>query len=233
MIQGFGKVLDLAKNIMGFSNKVLIGYQNLKDTNLLKIINSSLENLKPVIVLYFDITKFHEIEQINGCQAAARVLTMFNGAIKQKIPELFWNAKLLAVENLLGDDFVVLLGMEQETDLLTMQDIAIASRIGIKESLKQEMLKITGEPIEVHVGYAIISFKSENLDSQLYNAVREARDIAKGTIDLQTARLQSEFRVLLNSLQFNICKSSYLEKVCSGLAAVRPGSKHTGFASPF
>ena len=235
MIQGFGKALDLAKNIMGFSNKVLIGYQNLKDKNLLKIINTSLENLKPVIVLYFDITKFHEIEQINGRQAAARVLTMFNGAIKQKIPELFWNAKMLAVENLLGDDFVVLLGMEQETDLLTMQDIAIASRIGIKESLKQEMLKITGEPLEVHVGYAIISFKSENLDSQLYNAVREARDIARGSIDLQTARLQSEFRILLSSLQFNIVYQpivSFRSGGILGWEALTRGPRDSYFRNP-
>lgn len=237
MLSGFGKAFDLARNLINFSNKdtYIFRHQHFKDSILLKMIEASLEKFKPVVVLYFDIARFHEIEQVSGQHVAARVLMMFEDALKSKIPELFRNAEVLAVENLWGDDFVVLLSPVEEPDVTTLQDIAIASRIRIRESLKQEMLKITGGPLEVHVGYSVLSVKSGNPESQLYNAVREAQGIAKGSIDLQTARLMPEFRGLLDSLRFNVVYQpivSFRSGSVLGWEALTRGPQDSYFRSP-
>ncbi|MCL6559995.1 MAG: EAL domain-containing protein, partial [Firmicutes bacterium] len=216
-------------------DKYFFSHQRLRAPSLLKTIGASLEVGKPVVLLYFDIARFHEIEQSSGHQAAARVLEMFNDALERKIPELFPSAKLLAVECLWGDDFVVLLEMEQKPDLTILQDIAIASRNGIRESLKHEMIRITGGPLEVHVGFSLLSFKPENPEIQLYNAVREAEGIARGTIDLQTARLLSEFRELLNNSRFNIVYQpivSFRSGSVLGWEALTRGPQDSYFCSP-
>lgn len=202
-----GKAIDAIRNFInfsGFKERYIPGKHHISNSFMLKVIEPSLERRKPVVVLYFDITKFHEIEQLGGPQIATRVLAIFKDALEKKIPDLFKDANLLAVENLLGNDFVVLLELGEELALANLQDAAIASRIKIKESLKQEMLKIIGEPLEIHVGYAVINSLSGNLESQFYNAVREAKGIAKGSIDLHTVRLLSEFRRLLDGSHFNV-----------------------------
>lgn len=206
MISFFGKALGAARkiiNLSGSKERYLLSQQHLKNSFMLKAIGASLEKSKSVIILYFDIAKFHEIEQLGGHQTATRVLAIFKDALEKKIPDLFKDANLLTVENLLGDDFVVLLELDEELNLAKLQDAAIASRLMIKESLKQEMLKITGEPLAIHVGYAVINYLSGNLESHFYNAVREAKGIAKGSIDLHTVRLLSEFRRLLDGSHFN------------------------------
>lgn len=237
MISGFGKPFGLAKNFINLFNKknYIFNHQQLRDPSLLKMINASLEELKPVVLLYFDIVKFHEIEQVSGPPAAERVLTMFKDTLEHKIPDLFPNAKVLAVENLWGDDFVVLLAMEREPDLTTLQDIAITSRIGIRRSLNQEILKITGKPLEIHVGYAVLSFKSENPESQLYNAVREAQGVAKGSIDLQTARLLPEFKEMIDNMRFSAVYQpivSFRSGSILGWESLTRGPQNSYFRSP-
>lgn len=206
MATDFKKTTDKVKNFINFSifKERHIRKQHINNSYMLNAIANSLKRSKPVAVLYFDIAKFHEIEQLSGPHIAMRVLAIFKDALEKKVPDLFKNANLLAAENLLGDDFVVLLELSEKLALENLQDAAIAARFKIKESLKQEMLKLTGEPLEIHVGYAAINYSSGNPESQFYNAVREAKGIAKGFIDLHTVRMQSEFRRLLDGSHFNV-----------------------------
>ncbi|MBF7082127.1 hypothetical protein IT084_03940 [Desulfallas sp. Bu1-1] len=93
-----------------------------------------LENLqksRPVVLLYFDLVKFHEVEQVSGSQAASKILVMFKKSLEREIPEIFPGIEILAVENLWGDDFVVLLAMEGKPEHGELQKIAVTSRIGI------------------------------------------------------------------------------------------------------
>ncbi|MBS4006925.1 MAG: GGDEF domain-containing protein [Clostridium sp.] len=200
-----GRVIDSVRHLIKFAviqDKYTPGKQYIDNSFIIKAIETSLEKNKTVVVLYFDITKFHEIEQLGGTQIASRVLTIFKNTLEKTIPDIFKDADLLAVENLLGDDFVVLLSLREELNYATLQDAAVASRISIKESIKKEMLKIIGEPLGVHVGYAMLNTLSGCLESRFYNAVREAKGIAKGTIDLQTVQLLSEFKSLLHNANF-------------------------------
>jgi len=235
---GFAKVFGFVRrfaNIFRIKDKYTFRCQYLKSPALLRTIEACLKRLKPVVVLYFDIARFHEIEQVSGHLVAGRVLAMFEDTLKQIIPELFRDARVLAVENLWGDDFVVLIVLEQELVLAKLKDVALVSCIKIKENSKQEMLKMTGRPLEVHAGYAVISYMSGNLESQLYNAVREAQGIAKGSMDLRKAQLLSEFNKLLEGSCFNVVYQPIvsLQSGCIlGWEALIRGPRDSYFHSP-
>lgn len=202
----FKKTINYARNLINFTGfkERHFRKQHLSNSFMLNAIEDSLERCKPVVVLYFDIAKFHEIEQLHGPHIAVRVLAVFKNTLEKKVPDLFKDAHLLAVDNLLGDDFVALIELNKELALANLQDAAIAIRFKIKESLKQEILKLTGEPLEIHVGCSAINSSSGNPEIQFYNAVREAKGIAKGSIDLHTVRMLSEFRILLDGSHFNV-----------------------------
>jgi len=195
----------------GVKNRYIFSHQYLKNPVLLKTIGSCLDKLNSVLVFYFDIAGFHEIEQVNGHSVAMRVLAIFKKALQDTMPGLFPDAKVLAVENLWGDDYVVLIAVELE------------------------IIKLAGRELEVHVGCAVISHKSENLESQLYNAVREAQGIAKGSIDQQKAKLLDEFKELLQGTGFNTVYQpivSFQSGCILGWEALTRGPRESYFNSP-
>lgn len=181
--------------------------------------NKILENLpksKHLVLLYFDLVKFNEIEQISGSSVASRLLAVFKNSLEQKLPEISPEVEIVAVENLFGDDFIVLMALEDMPEFYELQKMAVASRIGIKEGIKQEFLKVTGEIPDVHVGFAILDLTKNNMESRLYAALREAQGVAKGAIDFKTAQLLTEFREILNQAQLKV--------VYQPIASLRTGS---------
>ncbi|GAV22400.1 GGDEF domain-containing protein [Carboxydothermus pertinax] len=188
-----------------------------------------------MVLLYFDLVKFHEVEQVSGFQAASKILTLFKKSLEREIPEIFPGSEILAVENLLGDDFVVLMAMEGRLEHGELQKIAITSRIGIKERIKQEYLKITGREPDIHVGYAVLGLKAKNVESQLYTALREAQGLAKGSISLETAMLLSEFREILDRARLEIVYQPIVSLRTGGILgweALTRGPRESYFRSP-
>jgi len=204
MQQGFlQKMFDQTRQLLNLNrtkSRHLFNHQNLTDSNLLKKLEADLEKKNTIIVLYFDISKFHEVEQLNDTSMAIRILAKFKNALETEILQIFWNTRLLALENLWGDDFIVLLSAERSPHLKALQDIAVACRIAVRERLKNDMLRMTGNPLDVHVGYSLLQYKPENIKVQLYRAVKDAQELAKGTIDLQTAHLLLEFKTILDNM---------------------------------
>lgn len=179
------------------------GKQQLCNTALYNSIAASLLKNKAVVLLYFDIVSFHEVEQLSDSTVANRVLSLFKEALQVEIPRLVRQGRLLGVENLWGDDFVVLLSMDRKPHILVLQDIAVAYRVAIRDKLKKDAVRMTGKPLELHIGYSMIENRGCNLDIRLYRAVREAQEIAKGKMDLQTARLLFEFKEMLHKELFH------------------------------
>lgn len=238
MLSGLTKAYKVAWKFIsssGFKKSPLFGYHNLKDPGLINRILENLQRSKPVIVLYFDLAKFHEVEQISGSPTASKILVMFKKSLEQKLPEIFPGSEMLAVENLWGDDFVVLMAPEGKPEGRELQKIAIASRIGIREKVKQDFLKITGHVPDIHVGYAVLGLKSDNVESQLYTALREAQGVAKGAIDLETAQLLTEFREILDQSRLKIVYQPIVSLRSGGILgweALTRGPQESYFRSP-
>lgn len=219
----------------GFKRRTVFRNHSLKDPGLAGKVRENLRKSRPVVLLYFDLVKFHEVEQVSGFQAASKILAMFKKCLEREITEIFPGSEILAVENLWGDDFVVLMAMEGRPGHGELQKIAITSRIGIRERIRQESLKITGREPDIHVGYAVLSFKAGNVESQLYTALREAQEMAKGSISLETAMLLSEFREILDQARFEIVYQPVVSLRSGGILgweALTRGPRESYFRRP-
>ncbi|MEI6609029.1 MAG: GGDEF domain-containing protein [Deltaproteobacteria bacterium] len=169
-----------------------------KDHELLSKISASLEKGKCVVLFYFDIAQFHEIEQGAGLEIAQHIIQLFNETLAHGLKELYKKKiKILAAESLWGDDFIVLTETTDSPNLATLEYLSTAYRKQIKESMNREFLRLTGREIDVHIGYAIIADSAPNVDVQLYNATKKAFGIAKGLINMQSVKYLPEFKEIL------------------------------------
>jgi EAL domain-containing protein (putative c-di-GMP-specific phosphodiesterase class I)/GGDEF domain-containing protein/predicted transcriptional regulator len=179
-------------------------HQKLTRPAFLSQIDSHIKQRRSVAVLYFDLVKFTEIEQCYGNVVSKKILDQFKKTLQTEMPRLLWNLKILAVENLWGDDYVVIFSADRKPHSSILHNLALACRIALKESLGNDLKRFSIKPLEIHVGYSLVDSKIEKTDINLYRAVREAQEIAKGTVDLQTAQLLTEFKSILDQGNINM-----------------------------
>jgi len=175
-----------------------------KDHDLLSKISASLDGGKCVVLFYFDIARFHEIEQGFGLEIAQYIIKLFNGTLAKGLKDLYKkNIKILVAEGLWGDDFIVITETTQAPTITTLEYLSVAYRKQIKESMNKEFLRLTGRDMDVNIGYAIIAGDTCSVDVQLYNATKRAFGIAKGFISMQSVKYLPEFKEILALKKLN------------------------------
>ncbi len=169
-----------------------------KDQELLSRISGSLESGKCVVLFYFDIARFQEIEQGAGLEIAQYIIKLFSDTLAHGLKELYKkNIQILATESLWGDDFIVITETLGAPNLTTLENLSIAYRKQIRESMNRDFLLLTGREMDVHIGYAIITDNVTNMEVQLYNATKRAYGIAKGFIKIESVKYLPEFKEIL------------------------------------
>jgi len=158
----------------------------------------SLDSGKAILVVYFDIAKFRHVEETSGARVAERLLNTVRSALVQDIPDIFAQSRVLLISHLWGDDFIAVIELERYYDADALQKITIATRMKIRETTRGEAMRLTGNTIDVHIGYSIMGGPPDNVELNIYKAAREAYAVAKGMMHLETARLLSEFKAILN-----------------------------------
>ena len=169
-----------------------------KDHDLLTKISASLDGGKGVVLFYFDIARFHEIEEGFGLEIAQYIIKLFNDTLAKGLRDLYKKKiKILGAEGLWGDDFIVITETTQAPTITTLECLSVAYRKQIKESMNKEFLRLTGRDMDVNIGYAIIAGETGSVDVQLYNATKRAFGIAKGLISMQSVKHLPEFKEIL------------------------------------
>jgi diguanylate cyclase (GGDEF)-like protein len=169
-----------------------------KDHDLLSKISASLDGGKGVVLFYFDIARFHEIEEGFGLEIAQYIIKLFNDTLAKGLRDLYKKKiKILGAEGLWGDDFIVITETTQAPTITTLECLSVAYRKQIKESMNKEFLRLTGRDMDVNIGYAIIAGETGSVDVQLYNATKRAFGIAKGLISMQSVKHLPEFKEIL------------------------------------
>ena len=169
-----------------------------KDHDLLSKISASLDGGKGVVLFYFDIARFHEIEEGFGLEIAQYIIKLFNDTLAKGLRDLYKKKiKILGAEGLWGDDFIVITETTQAPTITTLEYLSVAYRKQIKESMNKEFLRLTGRDMDVNIGYAIIAGETGSVDVQLYNATKRAFGIAKGLISMQSVKHLPEFKEIL------------------------------------
>jgi diguanylate cyclase (GGDEF)-like protein len=155
---------------------------------------------KIIGVMYLDIVRFHEVQQIHGSIMVDRVLNLLEESLKKIITKFLPDDSVLAVENLWADDFVILFTLSDKTSTEELSNLAVALRLSLRDNLSFQFIKLLGSELELHIGYAIIEPAADiKHDIKLYNALREAQKVAKGTLSLGTINLAKKFKELLSN----------------------------------
>ena len=175
-------------------------HQSIDQASLVDKLKRVLAAGKPIGVIFLDIMKFHEIQQMQGSIMATRILFLLEEALRHRMAELLPEARVLATEHLWADDFVVLLTLEDVHSQEHLLDLAIALRLSLKEELNPKLMLLAGYELELHLGCSVIEPRGDlKPEVKLYNALRDAQRVAKGAIDLDTVKLNKEFKEILHN----------------------------------
>ncbi|WP_333870983.1 GGDEF domain-containing protein [Desulforamulus putei] len=188
-----------------------------------------------VLLLYVDIADFHQVMQLHGETAAKRVLNILRSALGERAGEFINCSGEIIVENLWGDDFLVLCRQEKTLPPEQLNKMATAMRIALEEALKTELIKITGNTVKLHVGYSTITRGLKNPEQALYTALKEAQKVAKGAWDQQMVHLLGEFNDLLENKKFRIIYQPIVSLQTGeilGWEALTRGPENSYFLSP-
>ncbi len=120
------------------NNSFVFQHQKLTRPVLLNEIANNIKQRRSVVVLYFDLVKFSEIEQGCGDIISSKILNLFKKTLQAEMPRLLWNLRIIAVENLWGDDYVVIFSADRKPHPTVLQDLTLACRVALKESLSRE-----------------------------------------------------------------------------------------------
>jgi len=173
-------------------------------TSLLNKVRRALASGTPVGLVFLDIKQFHEILQFRGSATANRILLLLEGTLQQKLAEVLPVERFLAAEHLWADDFVILLTLQKTFPQECLFDWALAFRSSLKEELHNRLEQLAGCPVDLHLGCSVIEpDDSPTDDLRLYNALREAQRVAKGTLGLDVLKYKKEFLEILDNKQLN------------------------------
>lgn len=161
---------------------------------------------KSLVLIYIDITDFRLIEQIVGPGAADKLLRHTAGLLERKAPGLIPHGEeILAVDRLLGDEFIVFYTYSGELSREVLSKITISWQVALKDSLNRAIYSEAGVAIDIHLGCAAICpGGAGTIDVKLYSAMREAQKNARGRQDPKNAKMLEEFNLLLEGKKFEI-----------------------------
>lgn len=208
----------------------------LQGSSLLQKLDQMMKQPSSALLLYVDVVDFHQVVQIHGEAMAERMLNVLRLTLHQRAGDFLNCSGEIMVENLWGDDFLVLCSLNSDTTLEQLNKISTAMRLALEETLKQELTKITTMSIKLHLGYATINPKRfTNPDQALYNALKEAQKIAKGVWNQQTAHLLEEFQEIIAKKKFQIVYQPIVSLQTGeilGWEALTRGPRESYFLSP-
>ncbi|CCO08053.1 Diguanylate phosphodiesterase (fragment) [Desulforamulus hydrothermalis] len=176
----------------------------LEGSSFMDKLKSMLAGSASVLLIYVDVADFHRIMQLNGEATAKRVLHILRRVLEKRTGQFINCCGEVMVENLWGDDFLVLCRQEEMPPPAILSKTLTALRIALEQSIKNEVIKITGHTLKLHVGYSIIRRGLKNPEQALYSALKEAQKAAKGTWEQQMVHLLGEFHDLLQNKNLRI-----------------------------
>ena len=140
------------RNMSDAASKFVFQHQKLTRPKLLNEIANHITQRRSVVVLYIDLVKFSEIEQNCGNVLSKKILDHFKSTLHSEMPRLLWNLRILAVENLWGDDYVVVFSADRKPHSSVLHNLALSCRLALKESLGRDLQQLGIKPLEIHVG---------------------------------------------------------------------------------
>ncbi|MEG6520990.1 GGDEF domain-containing protein [Desulfotomaculum sp. 1211_IL3151] len=229
-------IKKISRALKGILTPKSLLLQLLHGSYLLEKLHQMMSAKSEIILIYVDIVDFHQVVQLSGDNIARKVLNLLHEALKHRTAQITNCSGEIVVENLWGDDFLIILQQETSISKEQLIKMATALRITLEENLKLDLIKLTGNSLKLHIGCSIINCCNNKTPEQaLYNALKEAQRVAKGTWSQQTVHLLGEFNDLLEKKDFRILYQPIVSLQTGevlGWEALTRGPKDSAFFSP-
>lgn len=166
--------------------------------HLLTELTWALRRQGKAVLIYIDLVQFHQVAQLRGLEWAARLITFIKKNIPVEVSQLFTQKKLIAAQHLWADDFVILLADGEKSDLDYYWNMCYILRLRLKDAVSRTWGRQPGVELELHLGFSIID-REDPLPVEMlyYNALRQARLMAKGARQWHMVKLGEQFKEML------------------------------------
>lgn len=165
---------------------------------LIKKLGFLLSHTNLTVLILISLQHFHELRYLESNAIGRRILLTINRVFVDNVQHYLPQARILATENLWGDDFLVFLGLPAEVAEGKLLDFILALKLYLKNSLGSEQIKLNYGEIRMQIGYACLENDLDlPLELKLFFAIKEARERATGMLNIHALKLAREFKELL------------------------------------
>ncbi|MGZ4112101.1 MAG: hypothetical protein ACXVP5_06630, partial [Tumebacillaceae bacterium] len=148
---------------------------------LSKRMKKILHEKKELVFLYLDIVRFADLERRFGERTAAELLQLVENCIRKVSGEMLVDEQLVEVENFWGDDFLVCFQQQDHVEERWLYDLTAEFRLRVVREMNLARPQLLSSPLDLHIGYAVLSGTVEPLDRQLYQTIKRAVKMARKT----------------------------------------------------
>lgn len=152
---------------------------------------------RPLGLLLLNIENFFAFQKVYGEEIACYILDVIEQTLEKAAEEILVNCDFLFVEKIDSGSFAILFDGES-FDLGSMPNLAMSFRLFTRNNLNRKLVQLTGQRFEICIGYSLLrSHSGVSIEDLLYNALCDAKEIAKGKLDYTRLQLLKEFREII------------------------------------
>jgi diguanylate cyclase (GGDEF)-like protein len=149
-------------------------------------------------LLWIRISGFSLFEKLYGEEISSAVVNYLQRSLISSLSDHLPDSGFRFVDRAEPGAFITL--FENGSGLTYMADLALRVRLSVKNAINQQVVKQTGQGLDLEVGYAMLPYEmGRDLEHLIFNALSDARQVAEGTLDSAKLSLMSEFRKIVET----------------------------------
>lgn len=151
----------------------------------------------PLGLLHFSISNYFAFKRVYGSDIADHAIHILQASLEESCTEVKTCLDFLYQE-IMDDGSYIAVFHSEEINLQSLADIAATIRLSIRRCLNREMVKMTGQKLDVKAGYSRLRHR-EGTETRriIYEALCDAQRVAEGSMNITKLRLMDEFRQII------------------------------------
>ena len=180
------------------------------DTHFSHLASPKLEQLKvhlaergSSVLLLIAIKDFFAIQKVYGEDLSGYIHNLVTKSVEKLSTEILGSPSFLWIERFNDGDLVVVFE-NGHSDEASLPDLAVSLQFSVQNIVARQMVHLTGQRLSLSSGYARIQrCGSIPFEQAFYTALCDAREIARGRLNLSMVTLLEEFRTILRMRRLN------------------------------
>lgn len=185
-------------------------------------------------VIYVEIENFGTFLDIYDEMVCRRIEDVAEDEITFNAVEVLDKLSIWEVDRLGNGAFLLMCGGKTICESC-LGDWALTLRLKIRSRVRSESLNLTGQGLNIVAGSAMIDTRLSSLQDGVFQAVSDARNVAKGTMDFSKLSLLREFRDVIAGKQLQSVYQPIVELASGDIMAweaLTRGPNESRFQSP-